>query len=270
MIGRFPSFVRLWLVGAILLPGPAAAAEPLHLRYDLWGGGLGLMGFEIELDESETAYRVDGSFKTRGVADWLLGFTLRAVAEGRLSAKEEATPLHYSSRSESRRTPRSADIEHFPDGQLRIAVSPPEEGERTPITPEMLPGTVDPLTATLRLAHRIATGGNCERRIGIFDARRRYDIVLEDRGMMELPSSRWSAYAGPARACRLRQVRIGGFLKERSARDVTEDATVWIAAVFPGSLPVPVRLEFDSGWGWVLIHLVEATQGPLSRRIEPK
>jgi hypothetical protein len=70
---------------------------------------------------------------------------------------------------------------------------------------------------------------------------------------------------GPARRCGIRQARIGGFQKQRDAKDVTEEASVWIAPLFPGALPVPVRFEFDTGWGWAVVLVTAGSNGGATR-----
>jgi hypothetical protein len=113
------------------------------------------------------------------------------------------------------------------------------------------------MTGLLRVSHAVARGGACAQRVPVFDGRRRYDLLFSDLGARELTPSDYSLYAGPAQLCRIRQERIGGFEVNADDKDRADEGTVWIAAVLPDTLPIPVRIEFQSSWGRSILHLVE-------------
>jgi hypothetical protein len=251
------------LVLAASLFAGGAAAEPLRLRYELWAGGLGVLGFDFALEESQDAYRVDSEFHTSGFSDFLFRFAMHASAEGGIAGKG-VLPRRYASRSQSRRGRFTSDLDFLSDGEITATVTPLEEEPRTPIPARSLPGSLDPLSATLSIARGLSQGGTCAGRLPIYDGKRRYDLVFEDKGPEELAPSTWSAFAGTARACTVRQIRLGGFLL-RPREDITPEATIWMASLIPGTLAVPVRIELDSGWGSLLIHVVEATFGEAHR-----
>jgi Protein of unknown function (DUF3108) len=253
----------LALVLAASLFAGAAEAEPLRLRYELWAGGIGVLGFDFALEETQDAYRVDGDFRTRGFSDFLFRFAMHASAEGGI-AEKGVLPRRYASRSQSRRGRFTSDLDFLTDGEITATVTPLEEEPRTPIPARSLPGSLDPLSAILSIARGLSAGRPCAGRLPIYDGKRRYDVILEDKGPEELAPSAWSAFAGTARTCRVKQIRLGGFL-ERPRDDITPEATIWIASLIPGTLAVPVRIELDSGWGSLMVHVVEATFGEARR-----
>jgi hypothetical protein len=103
--------------------------------------------------------------------------------------------------------------------------------------------------------------------VPVFDGRRRYDLQYEDRGIQELKRSTYSAFAGPARACRVKQHRIAGFSTDPTDGEKADEASIWIADVLPGAPPMPVRIELDSSWGYVYAHLAEVTGSAGSRKL---
>ena len=205
-------------------------------------------------------YHVNSVFKTRGLLDTVVGFLLRAEAVGRIEAGR-LKPVEYASSSKMRGKPRTIRVLYAKDGSVISAdTSPPDKEKRTKVTPDMMVGTVDALTSTLIVGRALEQGGTCNQRIPVFDGRRRYDLQYEDRGIQELGKSSYSAFAGPARACKVRQHRIAGFaLDADDGEKQSDEASIWIANVLPGAPPMPVRIELDSGWGYVYVHLAEVT-----------
>src|SRR5437016_4939156 len=132
------------LAAAVLLVGVGtAAAEPLKLRYELWAGGMGLLGVDFVVEENAGDYRVNSELRTRGFTDTLFRFVMRAATEGGV-ADQRLAPRRYASHAQSRRGERSSEVEFFPDGQISAAVSPIEEEPRTALAPHSLPGSLDP------------------------------------------------------------------------------------------------------------------------------
>ena len=240
-----------------LWAGGAAAADSLRLRYDVYGSGFHVMAFDVAIEEAAGAYRVASALQTQGVADTLLGFRMEARAAGALGALHPA-PSSYETASTWRRKERRTAVEFRGAAAPIVALSPPkEEEELTPVPPASLANTVDPLTAGLRAARTAAASGSCRQSIPVFDGRRRYDLHLADLGERQVKRSRYSAYEGVARACRVQQERIGGFVRKDSQDDVSREAILYVAQVLPNTPPVPVRMEMETGWGWLYIHLAE-------------
>jgi uncharacterized protein DUF3108 len=254
------------LAVALLVAAPAARAETLGLRYEVYGGGVHFLTFEVGIDQDDHAYRIASAFKTQGLLDMVVGFQLRAEAVGRIEAGR-LKPMEYASASQFRSKPRNTRIVYGRDGSVTAELSPPDKEKRTKVTPEMMVGTVDALTSTLIVGRAIEQGGGCNQLVPVFDGRRRYDLQYEDRGIQELKKSSYSAFSGPARACRVKQHRIAGFSTDPNDGEKSDEASIWIANVLPGAPPMPVRIELESGWGYVYVHLAEVTGTAGSRKL---
>lgn len=253
--------MRAFLLLFAFLAAPAGAAEPLRLQYEVYSSGFHVMTFEAAIEETGGAYRVGSVMKTSGVADTLLGFRMEARAAGAIEAQRPA-PSRYEIVSTWRRKQRHATVEYRGSGVPVVALSPAqEEEELTPLPPGSLGGTIDPLTAALRAARTAAAAGTCRQSLPVFDGRRRYDLHFEDLGLRQVKRTRYSAFEGPARACQVRQERIGGFVRADGKEDVARESILYVAEVLPGAPPVPVRIELETGWGWLYVHLAEIAGG---------
>lgn len=249
-----------------LLWAATARADELALRYEVYGGGFHLLGFDMAIVQQPDAYRITTRFATRGLLDTIVGFALRADSAGRVE-QGQLQPVEYASASKFRSKLRNIHVAYGPDGQVRAEMTPPDKDKRTKVAPEQMVGTVDALTSTLIVGRALQQGGACNQVVPVFDGRRRYDLRYEDRGIQELKRSSYSAFAGPARACRVKQHRIAGFSTDPTDGEKADEASIWIADVLPGAPPMPVRIELESSWGYVYVHLAEVTGSAGSRKL---
>jgi hypothetical protein len=267
-LARSARWRLLAVLAAFFLISPIGQprADTLGLRYEIYGSGFHLLSFDVTIAQGEEAYRINSAFRTRGLLDSVVGFLLRAEATGRVDAGR-LKPTEYASFSKMRGKMRNTRIEYVEDGTVTAEVTPPDKEKRTKVTPEQMVGTVDALTSTLIVGRALEQGGDCRQVIPVFDGRRRYDLQYEDRGIQELKKSSYSAFAGPARACRVKQHRISGFSTDPHDGEKTDEAAIWIASVLPGAPPMPVRIELESSWGYVYVHLAEVTGSAGTRKL---
>jgi uncharacterized protein DUF3108 len=257
--------VVLFVWATPLRAGPLAG--PIELHYDVYGSGLRLLSLTLVVEEGTAVYRMAATLRTRGIADVFSSMTMHAEAEG-LLVDGVPTPTRYQSDNSLRGREHHLSIEFRPWQAPVVAIDPPDTEERTPIPPGQLLGAVDTFTGVLQMSRTLARGGGCARRIPIFDGTRRFDLVLTDLGTRELKHSDYTFYEGPARLCRVRQERIGGFLvRDADEKNRAQEGQAWIAAVLPDTPPVPVRIEFNSGWGRSILHLVEIRSPTGHRRV---
>jgi hypothetical protein len=261
------------LVVAAMLLAPATPlradplANPVELQYDVYGGGLRLLSIGLTVEQGPDRYRMTASFRTRGLADLFVSMATRVETQG-IIVDGVPRPMRFLSNGTVRGRQRHLSIEFRARQEPLVEIDPPDPEKRTPIPPGQLVGAVDTLTGLLQLSRSLAAGGDCARRVPMFDGRRRFDLVLSDLGTGEMKRSGYSFYEGTARVCHVRQERIGGFvLNDTDTKNRAEEGKAWIASVLPDTLPVPVRIEFDSGWGRSILHLVEIRAPTGYRRV---
>ena len=127
------------------------------------------------------------------------------------------------------------------------------------VPPDVARGTVDNVTAYLRLERQLAETGKCAMTVPVFDGRHRYDLVFADAGKQELTREGGQKFTGSTIACRMtRHNRI----VERSEQDEgASHGTLWYATLVPGEVPMPVRMRLQTPLGTVDGYLAEF-QGP--------
>jgi len=241
---------------------PGAPAPDYRLSYDIFFGGLKFSTFDIALGLTEERYRIGIEARTAGALGWFYDWRLEAESEGMVSQDGAVEAVAHRTTSFWRGGDRSVTIDYAEGAVAEVEVRPPpDEDDREAVPEAELADVVDPMSAIVGLLLRAKRDGLCVPEQRIFDGRRRYNALLADVPAVELDAAGYSAYRGPAQGCALSFERIAGFLNEPRRRVKTDRIVVWVAPVYAGGPPVPVRLEADSSVGALRVHLTRARNG---------
>jgi len=262
--------MRKLLLLLLLAAPPAATGTPawaaddlkLDLTFAIYASGLHLVTLDASTVIASDRYTMRTRMRTEGMADWLTRFTQQGESSGTLKG-DAPSPVRFLTASDGRFGKRVAELVWDEAGQVRtVRLEPPVDAEdRTPILPEMLPDAVDPGTANMLRALTGTTREACSGVSKIFDGRRRYNLHFTAAGEVNLAPSSYTAYAGPALKCAVRFEAVGGYVrKEMDNTKVAEGRaiSVWLAEGVDKRMHIPVRLEVESGWGPLIIHLTRA------------
>ena len=265
------ALLRAATLGLICLTLPASA-ETIGARYEIYAGGFHALGIKARAVVTEQTYDVSADLKSAGVIDWLLRFSQKLEGRGQLGTT--TSPLLYVSDGTFFGTQRSSRLDYRTDGRIEATLNPTkEDGERTPLTDEMKLGTIDPMSAFVAVNRSAKeTGSPCNAKVPVFDGRRRFNIVLEDDGVSAVEASRFTVFSGPALRCKFSMERLGGFqVSPRFNAQTPRVSILYLARFGEGGTWLPVRLESDSTFGYVIGHLVEvdAPARPLGRGLRP-
>ena len=239
-----------------LLPG---GWQPLDLVYEIHAGGLHAFTIDLKAALDEKAYDMAMALRTDGTLSWVLDWTMESVVRGRL--KEAGTPMPERFRTESlfRGNERSVELRYESErGAPTVeALPPPEEDDRDLVPDALKEGTIDPLSAGVALIYALADTDRCEASFGVFDGRRRFNASSRDQGEQEISTGSLSPYGGLARACAVSVEPVTGFWRNHDHEPRTQDFTVFLRQVSPGTPPLPVRIEAETRFGGVRIHLID-------------
>ena len=249
------------LVGALLLAlvpvaAPASASGRLSARVELYGPlGIHVLTLRTTLEQTEERYSAVVDYTTIGLAGILFEQKTHAIATGRLG-RATAYPDNFKNDTVRNGIARRTRVDYLPDGSVNATSAPPTS---TVVPPEVARGTVDNVTAYLRLERQLAETGKCAMTVPVFDGRHRYDLVFADAGKQELTREGGQKFTGSTIACRMtRHNRI----VERSEQDEgASHGTLWYATLVPGEVPMPVRMRLQTPLGTVDGYLAEF-QGP--------
>lgn len=248
-----------------LLPLPAQA-QRWQLDYRVHVGGVAVLDARAELTLTEGRYSVQVNAATDGFLGRLFPWETQSLSVGTVRP-DGVAPIRHTQSGVLRGSPRTVTLDYAADGSVRTQVSPPpEEEDRDPVPQDLTRQTRDPLSGVLEMLLAGLHGEGCQRTVPIYDGRRRYDMIFMDRGMTMVGTSRHSVFSGAARQCRVSHKPIAGyertprqaFWQRGGGREERPPVDLWIAPVEGAGPPLPVRLETDSGFGGVVVHLTAA------------
>ncbi|MCC6469136.1 MAG: DUF3108 domain-containing protein [Alphaproteobacteria bacterium] len=251
---------RHWLCAiAAAWPSLALADDPtvLRLRYDAYIGGIRVLSIATEARYDAQAYSLEVAARTVGIVGWVGDWKGDSLTRGGVMGRALRPALHRAD-STWRGAPRLVELSYGADGTVRTRVEPPPEQDNREKVPEAeTKGTIDTLTAIVALVRRFGSDGQCAGDWKLFDGRRRFDVMVYDAGEAALEPSNYSAYAGPARKCRVTTRRVAGYWKGQ-ADTAEQTGYVWMAPLGEGRAPVPVRAEAEIGLGTLVLNLRKA------------
>jgi hypothetical protein len=255
--------IGLAAVAALTLltaPPSAASSDRMNLYYEVYSGGFHVLNFELDLALAPERYDVVARINSAGMVGWFLPW--RQVAESRgLLGPESVLPELHRSEAEFRGRRRSVEIDYDGGKVEEVRVDPPaqEDEGRDEVPPERRREAMDPISSILSAIRRISAGQGCGGRLPVFDGRRRYDLVLTERGTR--PAGQQLAGAPSDRIrCDFVYEPIAGHERRDADPETRGKRRVQSGRVFAersGSLVVPVRVELDGDWGMTIAHLRE-------------
>ncbi len=245
------------LLACASLSGGAARAMPVEATYTVSQSGLPVLDVHLALHLTEASYRLESVSRARGFARLFLPSEQRAEVRGSL-AGGEVRPLRYVAEGNWRSGARRTVMDYL-GGRPRLAVlEPPEGPDRIPVPPDQMAGTMDSLSALVRLSLDAAATGRCDTAGSVFDGRRRLEWSSRTLGVGTAPIA---GVSGQALRCRLESRLVAGFRRGDDPAEVGKprEAEAWIAVLGPGLPPMPVRVEFPSTFlGAMRLDLVRA------------
>ncbi len=267
-------------IAAGLAAVPAYAAEeaekgPVRLDYSVYFGGFNVVAMSADVDMEKRGYEVTTHIKTVGMASWIsswrsVGFTEGAILGSTLS------PRRYRIDAENRGKNRIISMEFGAGGDvttLFLVPTPTDDNGRDAVPPEKMKGSSDPMTALLSVSHKVSAEKSCAGRVPVFDGRRRYDVVVEDRGTENLAPNDHNSFSGDAVRCDFHVERIAGYDQRVTDEDAKKQrfrtGRAWFAEILPGRAAIPVRIEIDGDFVPTLVHLRDVQQPVIAQKPAP-
>lgn len=226
--------------------GAGARATMIEAEYTVTQSGLPVMDVQLAIQISEASYRLASISRARGLARLFLPGEQRAEVSGGLQGRE-VQPLRYVAEGNWRSGTRRTVMDYIA-GTPRLAVlEPPEGPDRIPVPPDQRHGTIDTLSALVRLSLDTAATGRCDMTGAVFDGRRRLEWRSRTVGAASVPVG-VAQTPTPALRCALESRLVAGFRKEDDPAQAgrPREAEAWVALFGAGLPPLPVRVEFPS------------------------
>lgn len=270
MTARHPPLSAGLLAALLSLAPLPALAQNWQLTYRVHVGGVAVLDARAQLALTGDRYSVAVDAATDGFLGRMFPWQTHSQSDGAVRP-DGLAPARHTQVSTFRGKPRNVTLEYDGRGNVRAEVTPPPQDDDRELVPESLRRTTqDPLSGVLTVLFAGLRGEGCGRKVPVYDGRRRYDMLFSDQGMQQVGQSRYSIFSGPARQCRVSYTPIAGynrasggaFWQRNPGPEERPPVDVWIAPVTPGGPPLPVRVETDSGFGGVVVHLTGASVAP--------
>ena len=278
MLSMRPAFGKTFcalaslILAAACITSPAFAQGQFDARYTLSVNSIPLGTFTWRAQIGASDYTANAVGRASGIFSMLLS------GEGTVSVKgivKDGRLQSSSYVSAFTRDKEKAGVTMLVDAgrvrDLKIEETNPD-ADRVPVTDAHKQDIADPLTALLIPAppgDPIAAAG-CERKLSIFDGRRRFDLALSfrrnDKAMPE------KGYTGPALVCAVKFTPIAGHRASSPLLTFLiegRDIEIWFVPVAGTRVLAPVRLSIASGIGTMLLRAdnFETTPGLASGKL---
>lgn len=247
------------LLLSLLVVPAAAQAEGLALRYDVFAGGSFAVAMEAEVQMAPTAYRMGAALELGGMYAVFASWDMQTSVSGAF-AGDLVLPVQFNRQAEGGR--RWVEIQ-FADGSVASARGnpSPDEEDNSMVPAAVQAAAIDPLSAIVAVLRQVGETGSCAGSSTVYDGKRYFAISRVDGGPQHAPATRYGAYSGPALLCRV-TIDEGAYYQRADRTQRTAD--IWLAQPIAGSLHVPVRIETESKYGAVRVHLTDmwSVSGP--------
>ncbi len=245
--------IRLGLLALLVFSTPGLADQRIATRFEMFGfAGMSVLTLRTLTEANGERYAITTDYATKGIASVFVNLTAHAEVRGRL-VPGSAQPEWFRNDSRRNGTERHSRLDYRSDGAIDAASTPPLP---EPVPVAAMRGTVDNLTAYLRLERQLARTGSCVLTARVFDGRHAYDLVFADAGRAVLSPAGGQHFSGNAIACRMTR-RYPAGIADTEKDEGARQGTIWYARLLPGDLMVPVRMEMDTQLGVVEGYLAE-------------
>lgn len=223
------------------------------------------------IDVTETQYTATVNGSTSGLLRAFTGGQGNATARSTLNGGRLLSSI-YAANITTRKKTDSVRITINSGNVKDYKVDPPQddEPERIRITEAHQHNVLDPMTASLV---RVPGNGDvlspevCQRTLGVFDGRLRYDLQFAFKRMDSVKAKR--GYSGPVVVCAAYFSPIAGFVPSRTAIKYLakqRDIEVWLAPIAGTRVLVPYRAQTPTPVGQAVLEASEFIMVPLPAR----
>jgi len=253
--------IGLVVAGLMLAPAGLSSAQAqgqFDARYTLSVNSILLGTFTWRAQIGASDYSANALGRASGIFSMLLN------GEGTVSVKGMVKDGRLQSVSYTSAFTRGdndkANVQMLIDGgrvrDLKIEETDPDT-DRIPVTDTHKQDITDPLTALLIPASAVdpMAGQACDRKLSIFDGRRRFDLDMSfrrnDKAMPE------KGYSGPALVCAVKFTPVAGHRASSPLLTFLiegRDIEIWFVPVAGTRVLAPVRLSIASAIGTMLLR----------------
>lgn len=266
----------IWTCIFLVAAAQPAAAAPQQstsvLTYDVYAGGIHAMNAALTLKVSPSKYNVVLSAETQGILKKLANWSGKFSSNG-LVSKGVAYPLSHESASTWKNSTESKIFQYDGKGHFKSYKVTEAGTDKTPtdIDLSLAKGTVDNLSATLRLMMSLPSTKACDTKELVFDGDRNYRMKYSGKTIEKLKKNDYNVYSGDAVICTVEVIPEKGKWrkKPRGWLSIQEQGrqkgalpTVWFGkSKINPDLYIPVKIRIKTDYGTLFMHLTSEKNG---------
>jgi Protein of unknown function (DUF3108) len=243
-------------LASAVLPASAQSGEKtswptaVQAHYSLRYNGFEVGRLDVNSDSTTKSYSLAASAKISalfGAFKWSGSSNVSgAIERGTPSPAAFAFDWHQNKKDGTTQIAFNSGV------ASQIAIKPPPriKPDTTPLRPADKMGAFDPMSAILMLTK--ADGRPpCDRRVGIFDGKQRYDVVLTPKRTIRLKSATAGGPPETAFVCRIMYEPIAGHRDNADTKAYAEnrDAEVVMRRIPGSEMLIPYSMTIPTTWG---------------------
>ncbi len=215
-INSMQKFTTFFLI-AILLPTVANAFSVKH-RFFVTVGAFDASITEFTYELLPSNYKITSNVSTNGFFDSIYPFQATYQTSGKINNdKMITTDYNYQSKSRFKSRGKKVFFNEKGEPQYQISTKNGKDKKRN-FEPSPTPAdTFDLQTIFAKIAKQYYELGFCDSKLAVYDGKRRFDVIIKDKGKSKLTANKHSFYTGEAALC---SMHIDKLLSE-------DDDTLW-------------------------------------------
>jgi hypothetical protein len=225
---------------------PTTVQAHYRLRYN----GINVGRLDVNSDTTAKTYSLSGSGKVSvlfGAFSWSSSSSASGSIEGGVPA-----PTSFAFDWRQNKKSGTTRIGFKDRAATEIAIKPPPriKPDVVPLKPADKVGALDPMSAILMLT-KADNRPPCDRRVGIFDGKQRYDIVLTPKRTTRLPPPSGNGPAETAHVCRIMYEPVAGHRANADTKDYASnrDAELVLRRIPGSEMLIPYSVAIPTPWG---------------------
>lgn len=222
----------------------------VQARYSLRYNGIEVGNLKVNSKTTADSYALSSSAKVSvlfGALKWAGSSTVSGAIE-RGAPVPAAFAFDWRQNKKSGAT--QIGFKQFVASDIAITPKPRNKPDMVPLTPAHKAGAFDPMSAVLMLT-KADSRPPCERRVGIFDGKHRYDIVLSPKRTAKLPASANGGPAETAYVCRIMYEPIAGHRDNEDTKSyaANREAEITLRRIPGSDMLIPYSVTIPTSWG---------------------
>ncbi|MGE3711724.1 MAG: DUF3108 domain-containing protein [Hyphomicrobiaceae bacterium] len=244
--------------GLTFFPAPLSAADrtsdswpaSVHARYRLRFNGINVGRLDISSKLAARTYSLSGSGQV-SVLFGAIKWSGSANVSGAISSGVPAPEKYAFSWRNNRKSGRiNMGFKHRTATKIAVIPTPEIHSDTVLLSPAHKMGALDPVSAILMLT-KSDSRPPCDRRVGIFDGKQRYDIVFSYKRTIRMPRTSADTSDAQAYVCRATYEPIAGHRANADTRTYASnrDVEVMLRRIPRSAMLIPYSVTIPTFWG---------------------